>query len=47
MTKIRTYPLKFNEAELETFRRRAKAAGISQQKYAKAMILDGKLPKVK
>ncbi len=42
-----TFPLDLTQEQLETFRRRAKAAGISQQKYAKAMILDGKLPKRK
>jgi len=42
-----TYPLKLTQDELETLRRRAKAADLSIQKFVRYMALDGSLPKSK
>lgn len=40
-----TFPLRVTDEELATLRRRANASGLSMQKFAKYMVLDGSLPK--
>jgi len=40
---IITYPVKYTVDEHATVKRRADAAGLSLQKYIKAMTIDGKV----